>query len=748
MRRRKVINKRFAISIFAGISFSFLVIYWLFLRASFLPISDSSVLTFARDQTRSNVYDTKHEVDWGKLKVKELAWGKEAVESMPLYLSYKESLFARQKHQIVFGNRRGKLQSFNLNTRSVSWEASFPEGFQLFSTPVVSKNTGIIYALGRSEDFYSAEKGSPPKSGIIVIAVEAFTGRIVSQRQVNLAEIFSHYTPNVKWDLDPRFGLACKTALGLREQKESSVVYFGCSMTKNNSSLTPSDRRPYRQYRGIRGVLLGLEIAKNGELADKMPRAFFPSEYHQDDALTGFDSGIYCAGGVPPVLPDGRILVTTGNGPLLPKMNNFGCSIVKINSETFQPVINKPGEVPFISLDVNDFEECYTSNADYSSGTVAALEVGPNKFVGFLRDKVGNVVAFDPDKMSGNHLSGREELDVRRDLDIEGLHYGQGSVFLDKDSKSNLVIHHHRIWQVRRRLLATNAAEDTLSRLGYARGRCVGYVREKPDGHAFSLYESGPTNAAIVLVNESLENKERMTASDVSVVGSTKEEFYWGVGGLKLPYRKMLELGFSPTRASSYSKSRFDLVPLRLMANVDLRTSIVSMIESHYQKEPDYNGTWKVFSDDNGFILRPKKPEELNSCLEHDGLLPFYEYERPESKFLGFKVSRLVYDEGLGQPRYQWVYSDDKQRFLHSSSLNTIRIVGSQDGYVLIAAHEPYKEQESWLIVLSLKDGHRILEFRFSGSHHFSQPLFTDHGIFLSTRDRGLVAVTQEGLEL
>ncbi|MBK7842316.1 MAG: hypothetical protein IPJ71_01270 [Bdellovibrionales bacterium] len=98
------------ISIFAGISFSCLAIFWLFLKASFSPISDSSVLTFARDQTRSNVYDTKHEVDWGKLKVKEPAWGKEAVESMPLYLSYKESLFARQRNQIVFGNRRGKLQ--------------------------------------------------------------------------------------------------------------------------------------------------------------------------------------------------------------------------------------------------------------------------------------------------------------------------------------------------------------------------------------------------------------------------------------------------------------------------------------------------------------------------------------------------------------------------------------------------------------------------------------------------------------
>ncbi|MBK9038571.1 MAG: hypothetical protein IPL83_05300 [Bdellovibrionales bacterium] len=748
MRRRDSIKRRLAIFIYAMIGFAFASIFWFVQEISFPLISDSSVLTFARDQTRSNVYDTKHGVDWGKLKAKEHAWGKEAVESMPLYLSYKESLFANQKHQIIFGNRRGKIQSFNLNRSSVSWEAGFPEGFQLFSTPVVSKNTGIIYALGRSEDFYSAENGVPPKSGIILMALDVFTGRIVSQRQVNLAEIFSHYTPNVKWDLDPRFGLVCKTALGLREQNQGSVVYFGCSMTKNNNSHPPSERRPYRQYRGIRGVLLGLETTKNGEFAEKMPLAFFPSEYHQDNALTGFDSGIYCAGGAPPVLPDGRILVTTGNGPLIPKMNNFGCSIVKISSETFRPAVNKPGEIPFISLDVNDFEECYTSNADYSSGTVAALAVGPNKFVGFLRDKVGSVIAFDPDKMSGNHLSGREELDVRRDLEIEGLHYGQGSVFLDENSKSNLVIHHHRIWQTRRRLLATSGAEEVLSRLGYTRGHCVGYVRDKPDGRAFSLYESGPTNGAIVLVNESLENQERMTSSDVSVVGSAKEEFYWGVGGLKLPYRKLLELGFSPTKGSNYSKSKFDLVPMRLMANVDIRTSIVSMIESHYKKEPEYHGTWKVFSEDNGFILRPKKREELNSCLEHDGLVPFYEYERHESKFLGFKVSRLVYGEDLGQPRYQWVYSDDKQRFLHSSSLNTIRIAGSQDGYVLVAAHEPYKEQESWLIVLSLKDGHRISEFRFSGSHHFSQPLFTGHGVFLSTRDRGLIAVTQDELEL
>jgi hypothetical protein len=288
------------------------------------------------------------------------------------------------------------------------------------------------------------------------------------------------------------------------------------------------------------------------------------------------------------------------------------------------------------------------------------LEVGPNKFVGFLRDKVGSVIGFDPDKMSGNHLSGRGELDVRRDLDIEGLHYGQGSVFMDKDSRPNLVIHHHRIWQTRRRFLATKAAEDTLSRLGYAKGHCVGYVRDRPDGSAFSLYESGPTNGAIVLVNESLENQERMTSSDVSVVGSAKEDFYWGVGGLKLPYRKLLGIGFSPTKGLNYSKSKFDLVPMRLMANVDVRTSIVSMIESHYQKEAEYNGTWKVLSEDNGYILRPKKREELNSCLEHDGLVPIYEFERPESKFLGFKVSRLVYGEDLGQPRYQWVYSDDK----------------------------------------------------------------------------------------
>ena len=246
--------------------------------------------------------------------------------------------------------------------------------------------------------------------------------------------------------------------MGLNKKVSSTYVFFGCSI-----ATKPFQGQQYGNDKGVHGSVISVGLNKNGTFTKV--KAFLTSQVHHSEPMSGFDTGIYNLGSGPSVLPDGSLLIATGNGPFFPKKYNFGCSVLRVNGKTLKV---KKGH--FFSLNSPFFNECWYKNLEYSSSSVASV-IKNKKLFSAIISKNGHLTVFNPNRFNKKYRT--------KVLIGENSSYGQPVLFINNNNQIN-------VFSVSQTSLKTKfnqsflVEEEQIKTLSHVtKQECFGYVAKK-----------------------------------------------------------------------------------------------------------------------------------------------------------------------------------------------------------------------------------------------------------------------------
>ena len=319
-----------------------------------LPRLTPSVTTFGYDEARSGHVDshvdasTALAVVAGQPALADLV--KQSLRFKPLYIRSDElpdewaGRFAAGRRILIVTTSKG-LEAIDVDAAERLWEVRTLWGHGIAATPVIDQKAGKIY-------FYSRRYGRRAgfEHQIYQVNIDGDGLRSVS---LDINGIFETRYPNLS-GISWQSRVHCKTAMGLNRTVTPSYVFFGCSLHTGQDAASR-----YGVMRSLSGLVVSVPLDPDGNLEGSPGhRAFFTSEMRKEDA-TGFDSGIYNSGAGPALLPDGSILVATGNGPVFPELGNFGCSMIRLDGISLRPVPHADGMPSSFSHSLPPFNGCW-----------------------------------------------------------------------------------------------------------------------------------------------------------------------------------------------------------------------------------------------------------------------------------------------------------------------------------------------------------------------------------------------------
>ncbi len=280
--------------------------------------------------------------------------------------------FKNNKPMLVIQlKNKSTVKAIELETLKPLWESKVPSG---------TKFSGVA-SLKYKKIYYLSVKNKNRSYQHYLTSIDFDTGRS-KVYDMDLGSIFKKQGLTKK---DYEFRSHCKTGLTIIEDQKGSSLVFGCSRNIEKG-INYGDRK------GLSGLVLKYRINQEGDIITPMDQYFLSSEIRENKKL-GYDTGIYNVGAQVSVLPDNTFLVATGNGPVDLKENNYGCSIVRLDSE-LKPVFVS-GKKQAFSLDDSPSESCWKKNNEFTTSPPTIFKIN-DKLVATTMSKEGVFYSFDP----------------------------------------------------------------------------------------------------------------------------------------------------------------------------------------------------------------------------------------------------------------------------------------------------------------------------------------------------------------
>lgn len=672
----------------------------------------ASVLTFAYDPLRSG--STKSLIDPRKnINIKHVTFeqGKSGGSLMPLYINgflKKESKYFPNQRVIIFADKGRKiLKAVDIDTDQVIWKTTLP--FYIVSTPVIHLETGSIYVLTIRWQNKGNAPGNPPiyYHELFLIKMD---GSVKDRIYVNLANLMNFKDRNNFFGAVP--AIHCKTALGLNLQVNPSYVYFGCSVDVLQMNVTPPPSKAYNygSYRGVHGSVISVALNPEGTFkGQKYIKAFLTSTV-ESHPMTGFDTGVYNAGSGPSVLPDGSLLIATGNGPVFPEHNNFGCSVVRVDGSNLKPKRNHKGELFFFSIDTAPSSECWYENVEYASSSIATA-VKDEKYFSAVTSKNGYLTVFNPFKLSSFH----KPISV---LIGEMKSYGQPVIFVNSEQQVNVfaISYFHSKYPgfPYQEFIADESIVESLKDV--SKTECFGYASKKPNNKPLLLMYSGSIRDIYAnAVKGSHLHKHLITPF-----------FYDNAPKGYGPFNTIKTLGYVFTQ--KYNQN-MKFKPLDLF--LFFRKNNLLSLETQNQS--------------NFFILKNSSTNKTKCQRIGPLFQPLYKIFRQKKPY-GFKKG-LYAHSFIIQDNYRlkkmWSFHDESLKPSRTNPVLSVNIKNKHTVLVFPAedkdqTEDNEKKYKSFLILLNGKTGYLIGKVPFPGKVHFSMPLIVDNFIFIPTELHGI----------
>ena len=700
-------------------------------RAGPIDTSAPSVSQFGYNELRAgSVYSSLTVESYTPLKPRKLPEKKIVYAAMPVYLNGERNPFpgVEGRHLIFYGSVH-RMSAIDLVDHRPLWTLDV-EGWASDQAPVIDLERGKLYFSAYTDE--ESERGLP-KLRVWLYSVN-LDGSELDGFEVDIDSLFAPegLTPPT----DPSELLHCRTALGLNDEPDSHYVYFGCSMNP------APEGAPYDHARGNHGILVAAHLDEQGKLlgGDRVS-AFSPSRV-TDNPQTGFATGIWNSGSAPARLPGNSLLVATGNGPLIPEEDNYGCSIVRVDGRTLAVSQSEAGE-SYYSVDDADYRECHAQNIDIGCSATAVIEHDGQMFA-VAGGKDGSLKSFDPHRLPGSHRADKIE------HGIGGPICGQPIVRLNKDGQVQAlaVAGNSDRWEKPSDwTIATAAAHTRLADLGYRQGPCVGLLpREKPtNGLALSLLYAGrfrhdfvalPEGGELAqqLVDGSFQPRDRRES--VTTVERAEGARYVPVQGLGWLYSSRsltAPRGFSYARLETYASGSGGLYTLPAADRTQPAEHRNAEAEPVRGKE-DLQQTPAYFLASDA---------EAGPCegWTAAGLEPihFYTWSRPKRE-TGWVAASFVLGRDR-EPKPLWAHERaDGTAHLFSSPVFT----QAPEGQTGLAIFPVAAGSSGRLVILNAETGDLVDEIPFDGLPHFTMPLVVGDRIYMSTWLGGMYVFARE----
>ncbi len=673
-----------------------------------------SVTTFGYDETRSGHVvsyvdaSTALAVVAGQPALVDLA--KRSLRFKPLYIRSDElpdewaGKFAAGRRILIVTTPKG-LEAIDVDAAERLWEVKTLWGHGIAATPVIDQKAGKIY-------FYSRRYGRWAGFEHQVYQVNLDGGGLRSV-SLDINGIFATRYPDLSGNSWHR-RVHCKTAMGLNRTVAPPYVFFGCSLQTGQDAASR-----YGVMRSLSGLVVSVPLDLDGNLkGSRSHRAFFTSEMRKEDA-TGFDSGIYNSGAGPALLPDGSILVATGNGPVFPELGNFGCSMIRLDGISLRPVVHADGMPSSFSHSLPPFNECWHLNVEYSNSSAAVIE-GGGRLTAAVITKDGFLEVFDPLQIHPSRSG------VARTRVAGGKTYsqpamisnGQGVriVSLAKGKPHDLTVND---------LLLTDAS--TLSGMQDIEQKpCFGWLSAWPNANTagLSLLYSGPIRndyAVAIVGSEFHNNLKSFFSAHLGHRGDT-----WLGDGLWGPYVDTSHLGYSV--GANYQSP--------------LPKSKPEQFETMWRYFDGRKQPSSPFEHETFWLLR-NLDDQRDCRLPRDlGLNAVWEVKRRAVLHAAGNdaINAHDYNPSDGTLRLAWRLAldapdqlMDAHPVISSNAEGEIPVV-----LALVYADAGDGSVTSAVLFVDTTSGKLVNRFEFDGLVRFSMPLVFDEHIMIPTLDNGL----------
>ncbi len=673
-----------------------------------------SVTTFAYDEMRaghivSNI-DSAHPISITKHNsLSKLT--EDALKYQPLLIRDPRSGDDghRSRSVLIFPTRTG-LRAVDVDLAELIWDVDSFKG-RIQSTPVIDLKRRWIY-------FYTNQwlKNDGNKSTWLYHVYQIdLEGKNLRGFTVDIGEIAERMYPEPLHDEWGR-RVHCKTAMGLNQKVFPSYVFFGCSIA------TGGGRGKYGSLRGLSGQLLAFSLDSRGRLLGPRHLKIFYTSNTNSSSVSGYDTGIYHLGSAPAVLPDGSLLVATGNGPVLLGQHNFGCSIVRLDGSTLQPKVGSNGRIMAFSHSVPPYSECWETNTEFTSSSVAVVE-HDGALVASVTSKDGQLHVFDPGQMDPS----RSRV-TKHDIG-QWPTYGQPVLLKGADRVRAFAVagnreRDHSVQDV------TLVNEELLHSLDHvAEVECFGWLsKSKTSGtSALALLYSGPLHDDYAVAVEGSALYSGLISYFDDRLGHRGNQYVRQ--GLKTPYVLVAYLGYGIPERGPFGTAPY-------------RPEILRDLETYFQSKHDKPGEF----DRGGLrILRSFNGGRDCTREEFASVAPIYKVTRAHTRLRGGRSRIVAYDiDKSGVPREVWVHEIDNGEM----PLRTHPVVTSghdkQKSVVIVLTSERVLDADvsSTLRLIAGDSGIELGREQFTGGSHFSMPLVFDDKVVIATKKDGLKVFT------
>lgn len=671
---------------------------------------NSEVTTFAFDSHRSGVIRVGHRREnYLKMMSSSPFWGRDALKHMPLYLKRRKEEFI-----VIFGTKNKTLRAVNPKTKEIVWEIELP-GF-LLVTPVYSKSKKIIYLLVKGD-------GSSP----VAMAVK-INGKVLARRNFTLEEIYGS-----KFKDQNKDHILIRTALGLNELSDRPYLFFGLATGRDPLSKR-SIRDLYGQVQGLTGAVVAIKLEKQNGLIDQGAglRTFFTSKSDKELPYTGFNSGVYLAGGAITLLKSNDLLVPIANGPSFPTKDNYGCSLVLLDGDSFKVK-------GYLSKDLEGYHECFITNKEFGNGYPSIIEIDQETFLGSFRDKSGDIYFFDPFRMSQNKIENRVSLSG------EFVHggvtdktYSGGNLFkTGKEIRAVFGIN----GRIRRSLkkiqsedaLGTVEVEEDLLHRGFSKVECLGVLAKRgtnPIVHYYSgsiLDRSFLAKESSVFKTQSL--KELNQVSKIPLQTTVKDQ--------KIPF-KQLEIAGYEVVSSEPGLAGYKLKSIFVSAfqyYSGLFDFFINNQEGYISRKQSY----LVPIKEGAFQFYAKNDLENKDCTDfpENSYVRLYRYSRIKKLTNSFSLHGFKVDSTLKSQKI-WTFKGAEGEQLNKSSLVTIAHQ-NQDSYTTVFNATNTSSNVSYIYFVDALDGTLLAKEKILGQMHFSSLIPISGGFLIPSLNNGII---------
>ena len=612
----------------------------------------------------------------------------EADERNPVYWNgfAENSKFLKNKRALIISTKKG-VQAWDLDQSQWIWKVNLPEKTQ--GTPVIDSETGIIYLAARNWEQF--DKTRVIDFYLFAVHIE---GRLISQKQVPATFWSEPKDHPLHGKPVPRIN--CHTSIGINTSSNPKQIFMGCA----NRTLPLKKGYRYRDDRGVTGRVFIIDLNENGDFGKF--HQFYTSRW-TENPNQGFDSGVYNSGSGPTLLPDGSLLVATGNGPTDSKAGNFGCSVVRVNMKTLEPMKDSQGQVQTFGLSPEPYQECWSQNHDLGSSGVTAQEVKPGKWVAGVISKHAQLSFFDPDRM--NQKDGRIKItEAGRDT------YGSPASRNLGNGSAQFLIHFTTYDKYRRGTSFIGNNEIIKKTENFLSKKCIGWVSKKPvkNTRPLELLYTGPLakRYTYAFTNSQQENLRSKTFSEDRIGWHSN----WAHPKLKIPFFPHGKIGHFWTQSenSKYKRLNFsDYVPTK-------------------QNE--------IFPE---VYYLPANNETDCEKENRENLEPIYmvKQEHLKESLPGFHLQSYVVDSDLNWNK-TWDFHR-RELINHQTMVSMWTVPDTGMTYVGTLVVNS-KATEAQLLIIRADTGELVVQKSLADGSHFAMPMVVDEFMIIPTKDQGL----------